>query len=93
VAFGRLSESRGGTPTGEPRPKRGADGNIGLRGADDDPQLRLSAFRFPLFFAWPGWKSGSNFGEAGLSEDPKQVPPLLFSFARSVFALHVIALT
>jgi len=50
-------------------PEAQADGNIGLRGADDDPQLRLSAFRFPLFFAWPGWKSGSNFGEAGLSEE------------------------
>ena len=59
MAFGRLSESRGGTPTGEPRPKRGAGGNIGLRGADDDQKLRLSAFRFPLFLRSPDGNPGA----------------------------------
>jgi len=50
VAFGRLSESRGGTPTGEPRPKRGAGGNIGLAWRGWLLTTALVGVPLPFFF-------------------------------------------
>jgi hypothetical protein len=48
VALVRLSESRGGTPTGEPRPKRIRVATSGCVARNRKTQMRLSAFRFPF---------------------------------------------
>jgi hypothetical protein len=50
VAFGRLSQSRGGTPTGEPRPKRQPVATSAGVARRMKIKLRLSAFRFPSLF-------------------------------------------
>ena len=50
-------------------PEARADGNIGLRGADDDQELRLSAFRFPFCLRSPDENPGAMICEAGLSEE------------------------
>jgi hypothetical protein len=50
VAFGRLSQNRGGTPTGEPRPKRRPVATSAGVARRNEIKLRLSAFRFPFSF-------------------------------------------
>jgi hypothetical protein len=45
-----LSESRGGTPTGEPRPKRRPVATSAGVARRNEIKLRLSAFRFPSSF-------------------------------------------